>query len=221
MFALAACGGDRYLKARDGFLIGYEYEEVPAARGTVILLHGLGSNLGEWYTFKKDLIHAGWSVMAVDLRGHGISNWHQGEPIHWYELSEKGVRGSLLDVDAAVRHVSPEENLWMIGSSFGSAVAINYAAAREGVRGVVMLTPGPAYGGLESQQPLREYPGPVMLVAAEDDGAAARVAKFLGEVGEGERNLVILEEAGHGSVMLESGASIREEIIAWMNQKSR
>ncbi|MBC3191725.1 alpha/beta hydrolase [Pseudonocardia sp. C8] len=51
---------------------------VPAAgdaSGTVVLLHGGGQTRHAWRRAAERLAAAGWAAVAVDLRGHGDSDW--------------------------------------------------------------------------------------------------------------------------------------------------
>jgi pimeloyl-ACP methyl ester carboxylesterase len=44
-------------------------------RGTVLLLHGGGQTRYSWHLTAERLSTAGWTVIAVDARGHGESEW--------------------------------------------------------------------------------------------------------------------------------------------------
>src|SRR5882757_4593616 len=43
--------------------------------GTVVLLHGGGQTRGSWKQTTPRLAESGWTAIALDLRGHGDSDW--------------------------------------------------------------------------------------------------------------------------------------------------
>jgi alpha-beta hydrolase superfamily lysophospholipase len=52
---------------------------VPSARGTVLVVHGLGEHIGRYQRLAEDLNGQGWNVTGFDLRGHGASAGGRGE----------------------------------------------------------------------------------------------------------------------------------------------
>jgi len=64
----------RTLARPDGASIAYRVSRAAAPRGTLVLLHGLASNLTRWWSFVAETRLAGrWNILRVDLRGHGGS----------------------------------------------------------------------------------------------------------------------------------------------------
>lgn len=47
----------------------------PELKGAVLLLHGGGQTRHSWQRTGEDLAAAGWTAIALDLRGHGESDW--------------------------------------------------------------------------------------------------------------------------------------------------
>ena len=135
----SSCTRDTYLTASDGIRIAYEYKPADAEKGTAVLLHGLGSDLAEWYTLIKHLNQNGWSTLALDFRGHGLSTEWKGEELDWRNFSAEGRRTLLRDIGAAIRFLEGKKNIWLAGSSLGANLAINYAAQDPGVHGVILL----------------------------------------------------------------------------------
>ena len=85
----------------------------------VVLLHGGGQTRHSWKGTAERLAADGWGVVAVDLRGHGDSDWH---PQQDYTLS--GLVEDLLAV-VALLDVPPV----LVGASLGGYTAL--AAAGE------------------------------------------------------------------------------------------
>lgn len=92
---------------------------VPAPRGTVILVHGLGEHSGRYAHVIQALNRASFSVVAYDQRGHGRS---------------PGKRGSvptdtaLLDDLARIFDTVQTKNRILLGHSMGGAVAARFVA---------------------------------------------------------------------------------------------
>lgn len=220
---LAGCARETYLTARDGVAIAYEYHQVPEAKGTALLVHGLGTSLDEWYRFSRDLNDGGWDTFAIDLRGHGMSNrWHE-EDLDWANFSSEGRLTALRDVDAAIDQLKAVSNLWLIGSSFGSNLAVLTAAERPEVRGVVLFSPGIQMGSrFTPEEASRRNDLRVFIAASGDDpGSPERARQLYEAYPVVDKKLHLTETGGHGSAMLETVPGLTKEVIEWMNQPSR
>lgn len=92
------------------------------ARGTLLLVHGLGEHGGR-YGHVADALHAaGWHVEGFDQRGHG----HSGGPRGVIPASESLLADLALVVDR-LRHERTGP-LVLLGHSMGGAVAARFAA---------------------------------------------------------------------------------------------
>ena len=84
-----------------------------------VLLHGLASNARTWDGVAAELAAAGRRVIAVDQRGHGLSD----KPAHGYDFpSVTGDLVRLLDVLALEAPI-------LVGQSWGGNVVLAFAAA--------------------------------------------------------------------------------------------
>jgi len=69
---------------RRGTFVGPDKNELvfdvcgPAAGPTAVLLHGGGQSRSSWRIAMQQLGEAGYRACAVDLRGHGESEWSPG-----------------------------------------------------------------------------------------------------------------------------------------------
>jgi alpha-beta hydrolase superfamily lysophospholipase len=67
------------LTAPDGITLRLqEWPVSGAARGTVLVVHGLGEHVGRYATLAGELNTAGWNVAGYDHRGHGRSDGKRG-----------------------------------------------------------------------------------------------------------------------------------------------
>lgn len=62
--------------APDGARIAYGLTRAGEPRRTLVLLHGVASNMTRWWRFLAETRLAGsWDILRMDLRGHGGSVW--------------------------------------------------------------------------------------------------------------------------------------------------
>jgi uncharacterized protein len=100
----------------------------PDARARIVYFHGNGGNLSNWAPILAAIVHRGYSLVAIDYRGYGLST---GRPTE---------RGLYRDVDAAVRQAWTDESalpLLYWGRSLGGAMAA-YAATVRAPDGVIV-----------------------------------------------------------------------------------
>mgnify|MGYP001164660524 CR=1 FL=1 len=99
-----------------------QWEAGPAARGSVLLVHGLGEHVGRYAAVADTLNRAGWTVWGYDHRGHGASG---------------GARGALATDDSLLRDLSRVVDalrvrepgaVVLLGHSMGGAIAARFVA---------------------------------------------------------------------------------------------
>jgi pimeloyl-ACP methyl ester carboxylesterase len=121
----------------------------------LFFLHGWG-DVGASFQFVVDALPPGkWRVIAPDWRGFGLSQWN--EEAYWFA-------DYIADLDALLRHYSPDEPARLAGHSMGGIVASLYA-------------------GIEPQRvaQLASLEGFVLWVHAPED-SPGRLAKWLRQI---------------------------------------
>ena len=114
---------DKQIVTRDGLTLrGREWPQAPA-RGTIVIVHGLGEHVGRYAHVAAFFNARGWRVVGYDHRGHGRSD---------------GARGRLAAVDDllvdlagaidAVRAEHPGGPVVLLGHSLGGLVAARFVA---------------------------------------------------------------------------------------------
>ncbi len=183
-------------------------------RPAVLLLHMLGSNREAWAPLAPELADVGYSVLALDMRGHGETggapDWTlAGDDLTrvWQVLSGRP------DVDAGRTAI--------IGASIGANLALVVAAEIPAVRTVVLLSPGLDYRGVQTEAAMTAYGDrPVLIVASAEDGYAADSSRRLAGLAPGAA-LTIYEGAGHGTTMLIREPGLTDLILDWLRRHSR
>ncbi len=103
-----------HFKTSDGYTLYFEYT-TPQVRTVLILLHGLGGDLSawndEWQSLEKK-----YSLVALDLRGHGLSDRPRNESA--YKLSRLAK-----DVIELIQYLKLNQ-IVLVGHCYGGAVAL-------------------------------------------------------------------------------------------------
>jgi alpha-beta hydrolase superfamily lysophospholipase len=158
------------LTTHDGLTLQLREWLVPDARGTVVIVHGLGEHIGRHARLAARLNAEGWSVLGHDLRGHGTSEGPRGG------LAEPDalLADQSLVIDAArARHPGP---LVLLGHSMGGLIASRFvlgtagAAWRREVDALVLSSPALDPGMNAFQKGLLAVLGPIAPNLAVNNG---------------------------------------------------
>lgn len=123
----------RTLRSADGVLLGYRlWRAAGPARGLIVLLHGMASNMSRWSEFvERTTLKQDWDILCPDLRGHGASFTRDGLGVDNWCRDLK----SLLDEESYDRAL-------IIGHSLGAQVAVHFGARYPAyTRGLVLIDP--------------------------------------------------------------------------------
>lgn len=193
----------------------YTPAEMPPPWPGVILLHMLWGDRSSWEDFAQRLTAAGYAVLAVDMRGHGET----GGAVNWDVAGE--------DLDYVWDYFSAradidDRRMAIIGASIGANMAILTGASEPATKTVVLLSLGLNYAGVKTLDPMIAYgERPVLIVASEEDTYAADSSSKLEEAAQGEARLVMYQDSGHGTLMLEREPGLGELIIDWLDEYLR
>ena len=135
---MAGFGDVEFWTAPDGARLALRRVE-PATvppRALILLLHGFGDHSGRYAHAAAWLAARGYSVWALDQRGHGRSPGPRGHITRFAEY--------LADVAALRRRAAAEVPApqVLLGHSFGGLVALRYLeTAPQGLAGTVVISP--------------------------------------------------------------------------------
>jgi alpha-beta hydrolase superfamily lysophospholipase len=120
--------------------IATHYWRLNEAKGTVFIVHGLFDHVGLYQPAVRFLLEQGFSVVALDLPGHGLSD---GEPTHIRSFNDYAdvVMDCLKYFQAKMQGPA-----FALGQSTGAAVILNVcfraaAKGRQPFKGIVLLGP--------------------------------------------------------------------------------
>lgn len=117
----------------DNGKIFYYLNKSFADKPIVIFLHGLSSNHTTWLNTIDLLNKNGYNSLAIDLRGHGLSDKTKNKKL--YNLS--------VFSDDLEKIVQTEKinKFILVGYSFGGSIAIDYAIKRsQSLNGLVLIS---------------------------------------------------------------------------------
>lgn len=182
-----------------------EATRCPGGPDWVVLAHDFRSNRLSWNQFPQALQEAGYTVLAYDNRGHGGSDC----PRETGSLFEDAVAAT------AYARNSGAESIVFGGAAANGGVGL-YLAASEDLDGVFALSAhadSPCAPDVVTRMPLIDEP--ILLVASEDDGDSAGVARDL-HAAAPDSDLIILEAGGSGTTMLDLDPDLAARIVEWL-----
>jgi len=165
---------DRTIRTRDGLELQRRDWPSGDARGTIVIVHGLGEHVGRYAHVAARLNASRWSVVGYDQRGHGASPGGRGRLAAADDL--------LADLAAVLDHVRGEATgpLVLLGHSLGGLVAARFVAGAlesppppwrsEVVDALVLSSPALDVGMSAAQKALLATLGPLTPNLAVGNG---------------------------------------------------
>ena len=141
-----------------------------SAKGTMVLLHGLGESRAWLVSLGERLAGMGYDVVLPDLRAHGRSG---GRYVTWGAREKRDIK-SVIDALTIAGAVS--EEVCVFGESMGGTIAILYGAIDLRCRGVMAMAP---YKDFEHARKSL-----ILVAPAISDADWAKVRRRAAEIGE-------------------------------------
>lgn len=213
--------------APDGVqIVGTFYPAAKENSPAVLMLHQFGSNRDSYKNLARQFQAAGIAVLAIDGRGFGESTKKADGSTVTPSQSAQAVEKMKSDVAAAVEFLSEQKNvdkdkIGIVGASYGSSLAIIYAADDSQIKAVALLSPGTNYfGNLPTVPAMEKYAArPVLIVAAEDDAESAEASRTLDKTATGDRHqLQIYTKGGHGTGILNAGVGLDKLLLEFFQK---
>ena len=207
-------------------LVGSFYEAPKPDSPALLLLHQWQSDRHSYDEFAKKMQAAGFNVLAIDGRGFGESTKKADGSTVSAGRMNTDVQSMLGDVAAAFDHLAKNKmvdpkRIGIVGASYGSSLALIFAAARPEVAALALLSPGLDYfGNMPTTPAIKKYGRrPVFMAAAEDDKESAEAVKSLGG-GDTDATHVqrIYPNGGHGTALFKSQPGLGGELQVFFAQ---
>jgi pimeloyl-ACP methyl ester carboxylesterase len=178
-------------------------------RPTVLLLHQLYTDRHSWEPqVLPALLTAGYNVLAVDVRGHGQTggfvDWHKAvqDTQVWFDWLRANNLGAVLTM----------------GSSMGSALALVGCGNDPLCLGVIAISPGWDYYGVNVGETFAELLGtrPALIVYAQNDyWPSVGVPRMLA-VATNDVQVITLPGNAHGMDLFTRDDTPLPQILEWL-----
>jgi len=195
-------------------LVGSLLDSGKPNSSALLLLHQWQSDRHSYDEFAKRMQAKGFTVLSIDGRGFGESTKKADGTTVSAGRSDADVKAMLGDVGAAIDFLKKQKNvdgarIGIVGASYGSSLAIIYAADHPDIKAVALLSPGLNYFGNMPVAPAveKDVENDLLLFAAEDDKESAdAVRKLTSEKSDSRRSQKIYPSGGHGTALFKVGA---------------
>jgi dienelactone hydrolase len=198
------------LEAPDGLKLKGEYFSKSDGEGrAVLLLHQLYTNHSSWTPLIYPMMDAGYKVLAVDLRGYGLTrgkiSWTaaQDDTIAWVDW---------LKAQPGVTSIA------MVGSSMGSSLALVGCAAVDGCVGAVAISPGLNYFDVYTGDAIKDG-FKSLIVYAENDRYPKEDVPMLQELGGENVQTVVYTGRAHGVDLFKQEEELVPLIVTWIGER--
>jgi dienelactone hydrolase len=213
----APTAGTVNIRSADGVILVGTF--LPAAQPNspaLLLLHQWQSDRHSYDDFAKRMQSKGFNVLAIDGRGFGESTKTTDGKTVQAERTPEAVQAMLGDVDAAMRFLAEQTNvdktkIGIVGASYGSSLALIYAADHPNVAAVALLSPGLNYfGNMPTEPAISKYADrPLYIITGQQqDSESFEAEKKLNPVhgGRARYESTTHPDGGHGTALLKVGA---------------
>lgn len=194
----------------------------------IIFLHGISQSKKIWHPYAVKLAEKGYAVLAIDLRGHGESVINRKEKkLFWRSFSSedwKYIDSDVVNSIEALKTNHPQVDIakiLIVGSSMGSCVSVVTAEKlKDKVKGIVLISPFTNYKGIESRVSLVNYgDNPILIIVSKTDKSSFDASSELVKYSQGEHEIVLVKNAGHGTFMLKFEPKLEQIIYDWVDKK--
>lgn len=201
-------------------IVGSLFESAKPNSPAVLLLHQWQSDRHSYDDFAKRLQAKGFTVLSIDGRGFGDSTKKADGTAVTAGRSDVDVKAMLGDVGAAFefllkqKYVDPSR-VGIVGASYGSSLAMIYAADHPNVKAVALLSPGLNYfGNMPTEPAIKTYGDrPLYMIAARDDEESAEaVDKLLRAGNNAKYGAKVHAEGGHGTGLFGRKLGVEDDL---------
>ena len=179
----------------------------------ILLLHMLNSSRSAYDPLIPDLRDAGYSILNIDLRGHGAS----GGSRDW-DLAINDVALGWTGWLSENNHLT-DSGLAIIGGSIGANIALISCAQVDVCRGAIALSPGLDYRGVKPEAALVDglADRAALLVASQNDASSSTAIRQMFLNANGDVSARLYRGRAHGTRLFDSEYdSVSALILNWL-----
>ncbi|MFH1712321.1 MAG: alpha/beta fold hydrolase [Patescibacteria group bacterium] len=209
------------LTTSDGVLIAADYYPAEGDR-YAILLHMMPATKESWRDFAAILQTHGISSIAIDERGHGMS---EGGPDSYKKFADNEQQAKIKDVESAWRELerrgATAEKTVLVGASIGANIAIRYLLEEPQNQIAVALSPGLDYHGVTTNDAVKKLGEDkfILILASEEDEMSFKSSQRLKELNIDQVEFRPQNNIGHGTAMFENAPDLIQAVVDWINAR--
>lgn len=218
---------DVKIKTDDGWILNAKWHSPLGRRPILLFIHSQKNNLTEWKKWMPVAEKYGFGYLAIDLRGHGLSNISpDGSTTTFKSFSVNGLDNEynkmIRDVDAALVWISSQgftmDRVVPVGSWLGANLAVKITAINKEIPMCVAIYPSMNINDVLIVNPLRAYgKRPILIVSSSRYEKKYKEFQLLNDIARlscGKENVFsIVEENIDGPSDLKISAIAR--ILGW------
>ena len=172
---------DFFLKSRDGYNIHSWYVQGKPGMPAVIIGHGHFMSMGKWEVAHKMhiLYHYGYTVMGIEFRNHGLSDFNKEKMLTWGAQEHLEYLSAM---DWLIKEKGFTKNkIGIVGNSMSGGIATIAMAKEPALRAAWVDSPASNYYGVLSFGFVTLSGPPSALFGLLASPAAAKVWQKIGE----------------------------------------
>ncbi|MEN8189053.1 MAG: alpha/beta fold hydrolase [Thermodesulfobacteriota bacterium] len=195
----------------------------------VILLPMYRHTRQSYQPLLSHLTRNGFTVLAMDLRGHGESRLAADGSDDEQRVIDRDpsiFNEMYRDVEAASQYLArttgiPQQRQLIIGASVGCSVAV-HSVSKDVIRpaGVVLLTPGENYLGVPTLEHVTTWPGTPLLILSSREEQQRGADAIYEALGDNGAELHLFDKTNiHGTRMFGQVGGVEQLIVDWLAAK--
>src|SRR6266852_281193 len=210
------------LTAADGTTLKVSYFAAAKPGPGVLLLHQCNQQRKMWVSLAERLAASGVNVLTLDFRGFGESGGARFDQLTPQQANQMVTETWPKDIDVAYQYLLSQPGvshdvIGAGGASCGVNQSIQLARRHPEVKSLVLLSGGTDRNGRAFLSKSEKMP--VLLSAADDDGAAVEVMQWLYELsGNAGSKFIHYTSGGHGTEMFAAHKELPGTIVDWYVQ---
>ncbi len=207
----------------DGVEIVGDYYENKDSKYAGILIHMMPADKSSFKDLASKLKSAGYTLLAIDLRGHGESINSTKGLLDYKRFTDQEHQSSIYDIKSASSFLEskgfPIEKQFLIGASIGANLSLQFLSMNPKIKAAILLSPGLNYRGIKIEDFLKKELGDKLLVIVTKGDAQSYPS--VNKIKEIAPSSTILEYQGdsHGTDILKQFPEIYDKIIFFLKEK--
>ena len=211
------------LNTDDGVEIVGDYYPVVGSKFAGILLHMMPATRKSYTEVSRVLNEAGWSVLSIDLRGHGESINSSRGKLNYEKFTDKEHQGSIFDISSASNFLKSKgfavDSQFLIGASIGANLSLKFLSENKDIKTAILISPGLNYKGILTEPLMsNEISNKVLLVSSTGDVDSYGAVKLLKEKYQNSE-LMIFAGEGHGTDIFKNYKDSTDKVVNWLKGK--